>query len=65
MLAFDATAQLTLSDGSSCNVVAPQSLVRAKGFKHAVQGGGSPMGGSYRMAARLDADSSPTGYVEL
>ena len=49
------------SDGTSCSVDAPQSLVRAKGFKNAV----TTAGGTYRMVARLNADSSPTKYVEL
>ena len=61
VLAFGATAQLTFFDGSTCDVVAPQSLVRAKGFKNAV----TTAGGTYRISARLDADSSPTKYVEL
>jgi hypothetical protein len=61
VLAFSARAQLMFSDGSSCSVDAPQSLVRAKGFKNAV----TTAGGTYRMVARLNADSSPSKYVEL
>lgn len=35
VLAFDATAEVVLSDGTTCTVTAPESHVRAKGYKHA------------------------------
>lgn len=63
MLAFDAAAELTLSDGTTCTVEAPHSLVRAKGYKHAVPDS-QVQGGSYRMLSRLDAGAAANGYVE-
>jgi hypothetical protein len=36
VMAFDATADVVLSDGTNCVVNAPESHVRTKGYKHAV-----------------------------
>lgn len=60
VLAFDATAAVVLSDGTTCNVEAPESHIRAKGFKHAVAGGG---GGAFSRIIRSPFASTPMPQV--
>ena len=45
VLVFGAGPKLTLSDGSSCNVEAPQSFVRAKGYENTEPAVQRAMGG--------------------
>ena len=63
VLAFDASALVVLSDGTTCEVEAPESHVRAKGYKHAVASSGSSTGasGAYGYQSNLDASN---GAVE-
>jgi hypothetical protein len=61
LLTFGASAELMLSNGETCFVDAPASLIRAKGYKHAVP---SNLRGTFPISARLDAGNTPGGYVE-
>lgn len=62
ILAFDAAAMLTLSDGTSCELAAPASHVRAKGYKLAVPSTAVPLGATaITYTSMLDASS---GAVE-
>ena len=53
VMAFDATANVVLSDGTICAVNAPESHVRTKGYKHAVAP--LPTAGVYGYSSYLDA----------
>lgn len=62
ILPFDAMAAVVLSDGTTCSVEAPESQIRAKGYKHAEP---FPSGMTTRIipyTSYLDASSS--GYEE-
>ena len=60
VLSFDAAASVVLSDGTTCAVEAPESLVRAKGYKHAVPPPGDNLL-TYGVWSRLDGSN---GFVE-
>jgi hypothetical protein len=65
VLTFGASAEVTLSNGETCSVNTPASLVRAKGYKHAIPEGGAASYGSYPIGLRLDAQTPGAGgYVE-
>lgn len=64
MLAFDAAAEVELSDGTVCTVNAPTSHIRAKGYKHAVPDAALVQGGSFRLLSRIDAGAAAGGYGE-
>lgn len=62
MLAFHAAAEVMLSDGTTCTVNAPESQIRAKGYKHAELFSGGMTTRSIPFGSYLDA--SITGYEE-
>lgn len=61
ILSLYATAALTLADGTTCVVDAPDSLVRAKGYEHAVPEAKLPMPNQYFYQSRLVAPTSGVG----
>ena len=58
MLAFDAAADVVLADGTTCTVEAPESHIRAKGYKHAAAtAAATGASGAYGYNSNLDASN--------